>query len=309
MATSRRHALKIILQSGAAVATGALAMRSNAFNLNQASMLTRIIPSSRELLPVIGLGTWQTFDIGNNTEQRNQLKEVLTTLVDKGGKVIDSSPMYGRSEKVIGDLSSELGIRDRLFMATKVWTGGKSAGISQMNSSFDKMKVRKMDLMQVHNLVDVDAHLETLRRWKAEGRILYIGITHYTSSAYPNLISVIKKARPDFVQFNYNIRDREAEKRLLPTAKEYGVATIINRPFGEASLFSMVRGRGLPPFAKEFEINSWAQYFLKFILSHPDVTCVIPGTSKPHHMEDNAGAGFGPMPDEATRAKMVNALG
>jgi diketogulonate reductase-like aldo/keto reductase len=208
----------------------------------------------------------------------------------------------------VGDLAASQGLHKDLFMATKVWTTGRSTGIDQMESSFSKMQVKTMDLMQVHNLVDVYTHLDTLKRWKDEGKVRYIGITHYTASAFPKLIEVIKNSRPDFVQFNYNILDRVAEDRLLPTAKEFGVATIINRPFGEASLFSMVRGKSLPSWSGDFEIESWAQYFLKFIISHPDVTCAIPGTSKPHHMADNARAGYGSLPDSETRKKMVEYL-
>jgi len=265
----------------------------------------RVIKSSGAKIPVIGLGTWQTFDVDNSEEERSALREVLKILVAKGASVIDSSPMYGASETVVGDLSAELKIRDKLFLATKVWTSGRETGITQMNESFSKMKTKTMDLMQVHNLVDVHTHIKTLRSWKEQGKIKYFGITHYTSSAYPDLIRLIKNEKPDFVQFNYNISVREAENELLPLAEDKGVAVIINRPFEEGALFTSVRGKKLPEWAKEFDINSWGQYFLKFIISHSAVTCVIPGTSKVKHLEDNLGAGFGKLPDQAGRKKLV----
>ena len=265
----------------------------------------RVIKSSGAKIPVIGLGTWQTFDVDNSEEERSALREVLKTLVAKGASVIDSSPMYGASETVVGDLSAELKIRDKLFLATKVWTSGRETGINQMNESFSKMKTKTMDLMQVHNLVDVHTHIKTLRSWKEQGKIKYFGITHYTSSAYPDLIRLIKNEKPDFVQFNYNISVREAENELLPLAEDKGVAIIINRPFEEGALFTSVRGKNLPEWVKEYDINSWGQYFLKFIISNPAVTCVIPGTSKVKHLEDNLGAGFGKLPDQAGRKKLI----
>lgn len=267
-------------------------------------MEKRIIPSSGEKIPAIGLGTWQTFDVDNSEAERSALREVLSMLVNKGGSVIDSSPMYGASETVVGDLSSDLKIRDKLFLATKVWTTGKDAGIRQMNESFQKMKTTTMDLMQVHNLTDVHTHLKTLREWKAQKKIRYFGITHYTVSAYPELIRLIKNEKPDFVQFNYNISVRDAEKELLPLAKDKGVAVIINRPFEEGELFNSVKGKTLPDWAKDYDINSWGQFFLKFIISHPAVTCAIPGTSKVKHLTDNLGAAIGKLPDEKAREKM-----
>ena len=267
-------------------------------------MEKRIIPSSGEKIPAIGLGTWQTFDVDNSETERSALREVLSMLVNKGASVIDSSPMYGASETVVGDLSSELKIRDKLFLATKVWTTGKDAGIRQMNESFQKMKTTTMDLMQVHNLTDVHTHLKTLREWKAQKKIRYFGITHYTVSAYPELIRLIKNEKSDFVQFNYNISVRDAEKELLPLAKDKGVAVIINRPFEEGELFNSVKGKIVPDWAKDYDINSWGQFFLKFIISHPAVTCAIPGTSKVRHLTDNLGAAIGKLPDEKAREKM-----
>jgi diketogulonate reductase-like aldo/keto reductase len=266
----------------------------------------RAIPSSGQRIAAVGLGTWQTFDVDNSEEERLALKEVLNKLVEKRGSVIDSSPMYGSSEAVVGDLSSQLKIRPSLFLATKVWAHGRQEGIDQMNASFSKMRTEVMDLMQVHNLMDVQTHLKTLRDWKEKGKIKYIGITHYTSSAYPEMIRLIKNEKPDFVQFNYNISARDAESELLPLAKEKGVAVIINRPFEEGALFSAVKGKTLPAWATDYDIKSWGQFFLKYILSHPAVTCVIPGTSKVKHMEDNLGAAFGRLPDEKGRKKMAD---
>jgi diketogulonate reductase-like aldo/keto reductase len=277
----------------------------NSSLLYYGDIIKRIIPSSGEKIPVIGLGTWQTFDVDNSEEERGALREVLKTLVAKNAAVIDSSPMYGASENVVGDLSAELKIRNKLFLATKVWTSGKQAGIDQMNSSFTKMKTKIIDLMQVHNLIDVRTHLKTLRNWKQEGKIRYFGITHYTTSAYSELVQLIKSEKPDFVQFNYNVSVREAEKELLPLAKDNGVAVIVNRPFEEGALFATVKGKSLPEWAREYDIESWGQFFLKFIISHPAVTCTIPGTSKVKHLEDNLAASFGKLPDEAGRKKMV----
>jgi diketogulonate reductase-like aldo/keto reductase len=278
---------------------------SNYLSATDEPITKRPIPVSGEMIPVIGLGTWRTFDAGKSKEKRTPLLEVLKTLVKKGASVIDSSPMYGSSETVVGDLLQELNIRNKLFLATKVWTSGKEDGIHQMNQSFQKMKTSTMDLMQVHNLLDVHTHLKTLRSWKDEGKIKYFGITHYMPGVYPEMIRLIKTEKPDFVQFCYNIATRDAEKELLPLAKEKGIAVLINRPFEEGNLFNVVEGHPLPLWAKEYDINSWAQFFLKFIISHPAVTCAIPGTSKALHLEDNLGAATGKLPDEKTRNKMA----
>ncbi|MBC7829600.1 MAG: aldo/keto reductase [Chitinophagaceae bacterium] len=267
-------------------------------------MILRTIPSSGEKLPAIGMGTWLTFDAGDSETRRNSLKEVLRIFRQHGGKLIDSSPMYGSSEKVAGDIVAELKIRKDIFLATKVWTNGEQNGIVQMKQSFEKMQTATMDLMQVHNLVDAEIHLRTLRNWKAEGKIRYSGITHYVVSAYPDLMELIKKQKPDFVQFNYNIRVRDAEKRLLPFCQDNGIAVINNRPFDGGTLFENVEGKTLPGWAKENEIQNWAQFFLKYIVSHPAVTCAIPATSKPGHMQENIQAAYGLLPDQATRKKM-----
>ena len=269
---------------------------------------TRPIPSSGEQLPIVGIGTWQTFDVGNNLTQRTELKKVLQAFVELGGQVMDSSPMYGTSEKVVGDLAADLGILDQLFMATKVWTSGKSAGIAQMQDSMRKMRRQPMDLMQVHNLLDVKTHLQTLQKWKAEGKIRYIGITHYLDNRHDEMAELIKKYPIDFIQINYSIQSRHAEKRLFPTAKDKGVAVLVNRPYEGGQLFRKTKNVTLPSWTKDYDINSWGQYFLKFILSHPAITCVIPGTSKLTHLQDNMGAGVGKLPNEKGREKLATFL-
>jgi diketogulonate reductase-like aldo/keto reductase len=270
-------------------------------------MLTRPIPSTGEALPVVGVGTWQTFDIGDGAAEREQRKEVLRVLFEAGGKVIDSSPMYGRSEAVAGTLLSELKARERAFVATKVWTNGEQAGIRQMQESAAKLQAPVIDLMQIHNLVDWRTHLRTLRQWKEQGRIRYIGITHYTDGALDDLAAIIRSEKIDFVQFAYSIGQRTPEQRFLSVAAEHGVATLINRPLGSGGLFGKTRGRPLPSVARDIGAASWAQFFLKYLLGHPAVTCVIPGTGKPEHARDNVAAGEGPMPDAAMRKRMVEA--
>jgi len=268
------------------------------------SMLTRTTATG-EQIPVIGLGTWQTFDVSSSPENLGPLREVLKTLIAKGGKVIDSSPMYGRSEKVVGDLSTELELNSKFFIATKVWTTGKDQGLKQMNESFGLLKRKQIDLMQIHNLVDWQTHLKTLYDWKQQGKIRYIGITHYTESAYPTIEQILKNNTIDFLQINYSLLSRKAEERLFPLAQEKKTSILINRPFEEGQLFSRAKGKELPPWASEFDCSSWGQFFLKFILANPAVTCVIPGTSKPNHMADNASAGFGSLPNTAHRKKMI----
>jgi diketogulonate reductase-like aldo/keto reductase len=272
-------------------------------------ILKRAIPSSNEKIPAIGLGTWQTFDAGESESDRAPLKQVLTTLVENGGSVIDSSPMYGNSERVVGDLSTGLTINDKLFIATKVWTRGKEAGIQQMNNSFALLKRKKIDLMQIHNLVDWEVHYKTLRQWKEEGKIRYIGITHYTESAYGSIEQILKSTPLDFLQINYSLLSRRAEEKLFPLAQEKKVAVIVNQPFEDGALFSRVKGKTLPVWAKEFDCNSWGQFFLKFILAQSAVTCIIPGTSKPHHMLDNLQAALGKLPSENQRAQMLKVVG
>ena len=268
-------------------------------------VLERPIPSSGEKLPVVGLGTWRTFDVGAAAAEREPLNEVLGRLVALGGRVVDSSPMYGTAESVVGDLAGELGMTDKLFLATKVWTSGREAGIAQMEQSLRRLRTGRLDLMQIHNLLDWRTHLRTLRQWKETGRVRYLGVTHYTSSAYGELERVLRSEPLDFVQVNYSLGEREAQRRILPVAHERGIAVLVNRPFSEGGLFQRVRGQALPPWAAELDCESWAQFFLKWILAHPAVTCVIPGTSRPQHVVDNMKAGLGRLPDAATRERMA----
>lgn len=270
-----------------------------------ARVLTRAIPGTRELLPVIGLGTWQTFDVSLDATARAPLLDVMREFVALGGKVIDSSPMYGRSEAVAGDLIAQLAAREKLFVATKVWTSGKSAGVAQMEDSMTKLRAKPIDLMQVHNLLDVEAHLQTLFEWKRAARVRYVGVTHYTPSAYAEVAKVIRAHQLDFLQINYSVGEREAEQRLLPLARERGMAVIINRPFAGGELLRRLRGTPLPAWAAEIGCVSWAQLLLKFVISHPAVTCAIPGTSKVEHLRDNMAAGAGVMPDTTMRQRIL----
>jgi Aldo/keto reductases, related to diketogulonate reductase len=268
-------------------------------------MLQRIIPSSGESIPVIGLGTWIKFDVTSASEKQTLVNN-LKIFYEHGGRLIDTSPMYGHAEKVIGEVTQQSGIADNFFYATKVWTTGKEEGVKQMGSSMQKMHREEMDLIQVHNLVDWKTHLKTLRQWKEEGKVRYIGITHYTTSYHAELESIIKKEKLDFVQFNYSIGVRNAERSLLPTAMDKGVAVLINEPLEKGNLFKKIKDKPLPQWAIENDINTWAQFFLKYIISHPAVTCVIPATSNPKNLLDNVNAGDGKLPDEKMRKKMVD---
>ena len=299
----RREAIKLM---GCVAATTLISPTLFASNSN--TIMKRNIPSSGEELPVVGLGTWQTFDVGQNQEQRSELLEVLKEMKSLGGVMIDSSPMYATSEAVVGDLCQNITNNNHFFYATKVWTNGKSAGIKQMNTSMHKMQRTNMDLMQIHNLVDWKTHIKTLRDWKAEGKIRYFGFTHYTNDSHDTLAKLIKQEKPDFVQFNYAINDRNAENNLLNVARDNGTAVIINRPYNGGSLFGLVKGKSLPNWAKDFDITSWGQYFLKYILSHEAVNCVIPGTSKVKHVKDNMQAGYGRLPNTDERKRMVKYL-
>jgi diketogulonate reductase-like aldo/keto reductase len=291
----RRRALLAILAAGSAVRP----------SLAQGRILTKPIPSTGEALPVIGVGTWQTFDIGSDKGARAQLLEVLRLMTRAGRGVVDSSPMYGSSESVAGDLMAAGRLHDELFVATKVWTHGRELGIQQMETSFKRLRVKRLDLMQVHNLADVATHTKTLREWKDKKRVRYIGITHYTSSAYAEVERLLKTGQYDFLQINYSLGERDSEQRLLPLAHERKIGVIANRPFAEGALFGRVKGKPLPPWAAELGIASWAQYFLKWIVSHPALTCAIPGTGNAKHMQDNLGAGSGPVPDAGMRKKMA----
>jgi aryl-alcohol dehydrogenase-like predicted oxidoreductase len=259
-------------------------------------MLTRTIPSTSHPLPVIGCGTWLGFDVGRRPLEIAQRGKVLDTLFDAGGRVIDSSPMYGTAEQVVGELLGQRTERDRAFVATKVWISGRRAGIEQMERSMRLLQCEHVDLMQVHNLVDWSSHLPTLQEWKAARRISYVGVTHYSESGYPELEKVMHTEPIDFVQFNYSIAHREAEERLLPLAAERGIAVIVNLPFGAGKLLQALRAKPLAGWAGEIGCDSWSQVLLKFVLSQPAVTCTIPGTSRADHMADNAAAGEGAIP-------------
>lgn len=271
-------------------------------------MHTRPIPATGEALPVIGLGTYQALDVEDTPTATAPLEPVIRALVDAGGSVIDSSPMYGNAETISGVLTERLALRHQVFLATKVWTTGREAGIRQMDQSFARMRTARMDLMQVHNLQDWATHQKTLQAWKAEGRVRYVGITHYHSGAYGELARLMKTKQWDFVQFNYSLGEREAEDTLLPLARDLGIAVIANRPFAQGSLFSRARGRDLPSWAADIDCTSWATFFLKWIVSHPAVTCAIPASRKLDHMRQNVAAGQGRMPDAAMRERMARAF-
>lgn len=298
VAVSRRTLLKGMAVLGAGLAArGASTARSPAFH-------QRRIPRSGEQLPAVGLGTYRTFDVGSVSAERARIKEVLRQFVALGGRVIDSSPMYGRAETVVGDLATELAVEKKLFYATKVWTNGREAGIRQMEQSMRRMRTMRMDLMQIHNLVDWRTHLKTLYAWKDRGLFRYVGITHYTISAFDQMATIMKRETLDFIQIPYNIVVRTAEERLLPLAAERGIGVLVNEPFEQGALFHQVRGKPVPDWAAEFDCASWAQFFLKYILAHPAVTCPIPATSKVAHLIDNMQAGVGRLPDEAQRKRM-----
>ncbi len=296
---SRRDMIKTML---AGVAAATLPSTSSRAATNT---IKRMIPASGEMLPVMGMGSYDTFDVHLNDTSRARLTTVLRHFFDQGGSLIDSSPMYGAAESVLGELLANVVKRDALFAATKVWTNGEAAGIRQMHESMTRMRVDRFDLMQIHNLRDWKVHIQTLKAWKEQGKIRYIGITTSHNRAHDELINALQREPFDFVQFSYNIANRESEKRLLPLAQDRGIATLINRPFQKGWLFQKVKGRPLPDWAREFDCASWGQFFLKFTLSHPAVTCVIPATSKPHHMLDNMAAGVGRVPDVAMRKRMI----
>ena len=268
--------------------------------------MAKKIPATGEAIPAIGLGTWQSFDVGADPAARKPLREVLARFAQAGGRMVDSSPMYGAAEAVVGDLLADLGIRDKLFIATKVWTSGRAEGVRQMENSFKRLRTDRIDLMQVHNLVDVETQARTLQDMKQRQKLRYMGITHSSASAHAEVERRLKAGRYDFVQINYSLGEPQAERRVLPLALEKGIAVIANRPFAEGALFRRVKGRPLPPWSAQFGIESWAQYFLKWIVSHPAVTCAIPGTGNPKHMADNLAAGAGALPDQAARKRMAD---
>ena len=296
---TRRDSLRIFSAAAVAGPAATFAQEPAA-----SPMITRAIPSTGEKLPVIGMGTWQTFDV--RPDETAPLEEVLKAFVELGGKVLDSSPMYGNSEEIAGQMIGKFGLREKLFVATKVWTTGKQQGIEQMEASMKKLRSKPIDLMQVHNLQDVKTHLDTLRGWKKDGIIRYLGVTHYTASQHSAVEKMIASEALDFVQINYSVGEREAEEKLLPMAKDRGVAIIANRPFAGGNLFAKLREKPLPDWAKEIGCETWAQILLKFVISHPAMTCAIPATSKVKHLRDNMAAGHGPMPDEAMRKRIVD---
>ena len=292
--------------SAAAIAGGARVTAAS--TQARSTMLSRPIPSSGTSLPVVGVGTWRGFDIGADPAARAQRADVLRALFDAGGRVIDSSPMYGSSEEVAGALLTQLRAHDRAFVATKVWTEGREAGIAQMTDSMRKLQHSRIELMQVHNLVDWRTHLDTLRAWKREGRIAHLGITHYRDDAHAQLEAVMRAETLDAVQLNYSIDNRASEARLLPLAADRGVAVLVNLPFGGGGLLKRVQGKPLPPWAAELGCRTWAQMLLKYVIAHPSVTCVIPGTSRPEHMRENAEAGSGSLPNADLRRRMIAAI-
>jgi diketogulonate reductase-like aldo/keto reductase len=269
------------------------------------SMRTRKIPATGEALPVIGLGTYEVFDVSGTADELAERRAIVDLLTDKGGSLLDTSPMYNRSERIIGEVISHGDTRADCFLATKVWTDGKDAGAAQMARSAELMQTEVIDLMQVHNLRDLDTHFGTIREWQQDGRIRYNGITDYRESALSAMMAAMRKYKPQFIQINYSLGERAADRQLLPLAEDMGIAVLINRPYQTGALFRAVRGKSLPDWAGEFA-DSWGQFFLKYIVSHPAVSCVIPATSKSHHMLDNLGAGFGPLPDAATRERMLS---
>ncbi len=271
--------------------------------------LARRIPKSGEALPAVGLGTWQVFDVPGNAAELGEARETLKVFAELGGRIVDSSPMYGSSESVTGQLAAELGLQGGLFIATKVWTSGRDAGIRQMRDSMKKLRVERLDLMQVHNLVDAPTHLATLREWKHSGKVRYIGVTHYHAGAHAELEKVLQREDLDFVQVNYSLAEPQAGQRLLRAAADTRTAVIVNRPFAEGAMFRRVKGKALPAWAGEIGCTSWAQFFLKWIIADPAVTCVIPGTRNPKHVADNLGAAGGTLPDEAMRRMMSDYFG
>ncbi len=297
----RRDALRCMGLAAAAFATGARGAQKD-------NMLQRPIPSTRELLPVIGIGTWQTFDVGGSAADRAPLEEVLKAFADLGGTMIDSSPMYGRSEEVVGDLVAKARAPMKPFIATKVWTSGKDEGIRQMRDSMRKLRVKVCDLMQVHNLLDVETHLDTLAGWKREGTVRYVGVTHYTASGADAIAQLISRRNVDFVQINYSVAERDAENRLLPLCRDKGIAVIANRPFAGGEIFRRVAGKPVPDWAAEIDCTSWAQLMLKFIVAHPAITCAIPASAKAEHTRDNMKGGYGRMPDEKMRKRIAEAI-
>lgn len=271
------------------------------------ALIRRSIPSSGETLPVIGLGTSGPFEVGPDPAVRAPLAEVLEGFFAGGATLIDTSPMYSTAEAVLGDLLTPA-MQQRAFVATKVWTRGEQEGRAQIARSAQLMKRKVLDLVQVHNLLDLDVHLKTLRRLKDEGQVRYVGITHYTVAAQAELAAIVQREKLDFVQFNYSATSPEAEQRLLPLCADRGVATLVNRAFDDGKVFAKLKDRPLPPWAAEIDCTSWAQLLLKFVVSHPAVTCVIPATGKIRNLRDNLAGGRGRLPDAKLRKAIVEAV-
>ena len=270
------------------------------------AMTSRQIPGTDESIPVIGMGTARTFDVALSVEEIETRRRIVDMLLNEGGSLIDTSPMYGNAEAMLGRVFDGSERRRASFLATKVWTDGQQSGERQMRRSMELMGSDMIDLMQVHNLRDFATQFATIRRWQEDGRIRYNGVTTSRESAFDDMAEILQAHRPQFVQLNYSLGEREAEKRLLPMASDLGIAVLVNRPFVKGSLFRKVRNENLPDWAGELDIHSWGQFFLKFIVSHPAVTCVIPATTNPKHMLDNLGAGFGVMPGATMRQRMAD---
>jgi len=297
---SRADFLKFTACAGAALLAGGTGHAA------VSELARRPIPKSGEMLPVVGLGTARTFDVEGTPEELAPRKEVLRLLFASGAKVIDTAPIYGRAESVVGRLLAELGARDKAFIATKISTrGGKEDGLEQYRGSLRDLRTNRFELLQVHNLKNTKVHLNTVRALKDAGKVRYAGITHFRPGAYGRLAEVMESEPLDFVQLKYSLSTREAEQRLLPLAADKGIAVLVNRPYDLGRLFRAVRGRKVPAWAGDFAAATWGQFFLKFILAHPAVTCVVPGTRKPHHLSDNIGAGRGPLPGPEHRRRMV----
>jgi len=288
------------------IATSLLALPSSRLlNASESALINRPVPASGELIPVIGMGSSRTFDVDSSTQSLAQLTEIMKIFFDHKGAVVDSSPMYGSAEARIGDVLRSMTQQPKIFAATKVWTDGRERGIEQMQTSARRMNVERFDLIAVHNLRDWKTHLTTLKRWKAEGKVRYIGITTSHGRYHDELREIMRNEPLDFVQFSYNIDNLTAEKYLLPLAADRGIATMINRPYQRGQLFRASRGKPLPALATDIDCTSWGQFYLKFILGHPAVTCIIPATSKAKHMMDNMQANLGRIPDSTQRVEML----
>jgi diketogulonate reductase-like aldo/keto reductase len=291
---------------GAMAAGAAASLLSPLWALERTAPITRPIPSSGERIPVIGLGTWITFNVGDDAELRDECAAVMRAFFRAGGRVIDSSPMYGSSQPVIGYGLGRLGHPAALFSADKVWTSSGSDGPDQIEESRTHWGVRRFDLLQVHNLLAWEHHLPTLLAMKAEGRVRYVGITTSEGRRHDEVERIMARQPLDFVQVTYNVLDREVEDRILPLARDRGIAVLVNRPFRQGALIREVSGHPLPSWGAEIGAANWAQALLKFIVSHPAVTCAIPATTRVTHVVENLGAGTGALPDAALRRRMVS---